>query len=367
LDRYDLGALQILAHAEGLDQTALERMAKGVQEDFAQLNEAIRSHVNEGKPRFSLLQKAAAALCVEGAALDALLEKARQKKHADKQIAVTDEPIAVQTAPTLPTTPPAPPPMPPKPVNPLDHLTPLMKAARDGDIKAILALLREGANPNERDSSAERQDSFSDTVELLLEKGANGLGVKVNGSWTPLHYAVSTNQTEATRILLDAGADIEAKDIDEWTPLYVAAWNGAKEAATLLLDWGASQNIRSSSGWTPLHAAAGWNRYQVAQLLLDRGANIEAKDSDHWTPLYVAAWNGSTETAKCLLSHKANPNPTASNGWTPLHGAAQEGNTELVKLLLQYGANPNALSKSGKTPRDQALKNKRTEVAEMLP
>ncbi len=66
--------------------------------------------------------------------------------------------------------------------------------------------------------------------------------------------------TEAiVQLLLDKGANIEAKDTDGWTPLMSAAVNG--------------------------HEA-------VVQLLLGKGANIEAKDEDGWTPLLLAAEKG---------------------------------------------------------------------------
>lgn len=81
------------------------------------------------------------------------------------------------------------------------------------------------------------------------------------------------------------------------TPLHLAAYYNRTEAAKLLLKNGANIEARNVYNLTPLHFAAKNNSTEVAKLLLERGAEIEAKNSHNAAPLHGAALNNSTEVA----------------------------------------------------------------------
>jgi len=100
----------------------------------------------------------------------------------------------------------------------LGNSTPLVDAARAGDIAEIRALTAKGADPNEL-------------------AGVNG--------WTPLMHAIHKNQRASVAALLDAHAD---------------------------------PNLASPSGETPLMMAAGYGQTSIVQLLLARGANVRLTD-----------------------------------------------------------------------------------------
>ena len=74
-----------------------------------------------------------------------------------------------------------------------------------------------------------------------------------NGT-TPL-LAAATTDAEKTKLLIDAGANIEARDKDGWTPLHKAANAGQAEAAIALLDSGADGKARTTDGKTPYDLA----------------------------------------------------------------------------------------------------------------
>jgi ankyrin repeat protein len=76
------------------------------------------------------------------------------------------------------------------------------------------------------------------------------------------------------RLLLEHGANIEARADFFRTPLHVAAWNGHHATIQQLLDYGADIEAKDGSGRTPLQLAV-WNRHKdIVQLLVDRGADI---------------------------------------------------------------------------------------------
>ena len=108
----------------------------------------------------------------------------------------------------------------------------------------------------------------------------------------------------------DNGADMEAncKKYCQ-TPLSWAAAKGHEAIIRLLLDKGA--NIEAKDEWsrTPLSWAAAKGREAIIQLLLDKGANIEAKDKWGRTPLWWAAANGHEAIVRLLQNYASHTTP----------------------------------------------------------
>ena len=152
--------------------------------------------------------------------------------------------------------------------------TALMTAARAGPPDAVRALLRAGADPDAREDfggqtavmwAAERNNAPA--VHALAELGGD-LHVRTTGpssppsrsyfrspeptSFTALLFAVRAGALDATRALLDAGADIDDTLSDGQSALVVAAANAHWELADYLLDRGADPNL-AGAGWNALH------------------------------------------------------------------------------------------------------------------
>jgi ankyrin repeat protein len=92
---------------------------------------------------------------------------------------------------------------------------------------------------------------------------------------------------------------------DGWTALHLAAFFGHHDLAALLIERGADVNARSKSETfarenTPLHAAAANRHLEVARLLVERGADVNARDGSGFTPLALAA-NGRSDLLMLLL------------------------------------------------------------------
>jgi ankyrin repeat protein len=100
--------------------------------------------------------------------------------------------------------------------------------------------------------------------------------------FTALHLAVFAEQEEAARLLIDRGADLDARStgaIARVPPLGTAAFVRSVPLARLLLDAGADVNGRSDAGSTALNTAAQNGDDELVALLLERGADASVLDS----------------------------------------------------------------------------------------
>ncbi|MDR2377463.1 MAG: ankyrin repeat domain-containing protein, partial [Puniceicoccales bacterium] len=118
---------------------------------------------------------------------------------------------------------------------------------------------------------------------------------------TLLHFAARGGHMRLTRLLLEKGAAVEAKDNDENTPLLLAALNGYTEVVPLLLEKKATVEAKNKYGNTPLILAVSNRHTEIVRLLLEKGAEVEAKTNDGDPPLILAGSKGHTEIVRLLL------------------------------------------------------------------
>ena len=221
--------------------------------------------------------------------------------------------------------------------------TPLAMAAQFSHTPETVRLLLDGgAEVDQRIGDgvtplmfAVHELGFPGIVTLLIERGAE-VDARSNSGSSPLHRAAQAS----TKSRYQAYFFFNACDTDD-----DRVRRGAEDLrkrslqiTQLLLDTGAQVDARDENGNTPLTVAAKGNvRPEIIQLLIEKGAEVNALNNDGSTPLIVAAQGAGTQFRDW------------NNHLTPFH---------IVELLLDKGANPLAKDASGMKAIDHARHNK---------
>jgi ankyrin repeat protein len=158
-----------------------------------------------------------------------------------------------------------------------------------------------------------------------------------NSGYTPLMWAANAGSQSLVKLLLDKGADIEARD-----DLDRAALLSTFDTAVLRLrlERGADVNARGPKGTTALmDVSQDPNGEDNVRLLLRHGAKIDEPEprGEGFTPLIAAIELQREGNIKALLEHHANVTARGTRGHTPFTMACDVGMLDLVKLLLEKG------------------------------
>ncbi|MCJ1231794.1 hypothetical protein MMC12_008473 [Toensbergia leucococca] len=168
-------------------------------------------------------------------------------------------------------------------------IPPLFAAAQFGNANLIKLLLKKGANieieyHGYTALSRALFQGYEDVIRLLLNMGA---GVKTRDHKEPMLHRAIINRPIIPTLLLEKGADVNARTTDEATALHRAVQAGRQAIVKLLLEWGAKTDVKDSEGRVPLHYVTNWGQVPVTQLLLDYGADIEATNMSDQTLLHL--------------------------------------------------------------------------------
>jgi ankyrin repeat protein len=141
-----------------------------------------------------------------------------------------------------------------------------------------------------------------DRLTELLAVDPASIEQRSGDGFTALHLAAFFGRDEVARLLVSRGADVDARGRG-WmtgTPLHSAAAGRHAGVLDVLLEAGADPNARQSGGWTPLHAAARNGDVASVRLLLAAGADPAAANDDGMDVLESAGMSGDAATAEAI-------------------------------------------------------------------
>mmetsp|Transcript_33557 Transcript_33557/g.56902 ORF Transcript_33557/g.56902 Transcript_33557/m.56902 type:complete len:318 (-) Transcript_33557:178-1131(-) len=181
-----------------------------------------------------------------------------------------------------------------------------------------------------------------------------------------MHLAAKNRLMPITKLLLNHGADVDARSKSGNTVLLDVSQWGYYEIVDSLIESKADVNATGKNGITALMQASYYGNTEIVRLLLAHQADANAKAAGGMTSLMFASQNGDLEIAKILLSGGAEVDAKDSHGITALMHASQDGQTEIVELLLGSGADVNSKTRSGGTALHKAARHGHEDIVELL-
>ena len=149
--------------------------------------------------------------------------------------------------------------------------------------------------------------------------------------------ATSLGRLDLLKPFLGDEFAVNSKSCDGFTALHFACFFGQPEAARLLILAGADVNAVATNAMQvmPLHSAARARNLEAARLLLEHGATPNARQHGGWLPIHAAAQNGDRAMVELLLHHHAGSKLANDDGKTPAMIAREKGHDEIAVLLDQ--------------------------------
>ena len=215
--------------------------------------------------------------------------------------------------------------------------SPLHAAAYHGDLSAVKALVKGGADVNEIGKRSGKTPLHwavnSGRVSIVSFSPAGGMP-----NFPKPDRKKLLEYIEVVRFLVQNGADMNIQDKYGRTILYQAVSDRKTEMAEIFIRQGrADVNVKGGYQDTPLHAV---KDVKLAKLLISRGADVHARNYGEDTPLHRAA---SAEITRLLIGAGAKANVRNKDGATPLHYVVD---VPSAKLLIAAGADIHARTKS---------------------
>ncbi len=233
-----------------------------------------------------------------------------------------------------------------------DGMTPLMRAAKCGHVKAARHLAALGAELEAKDvygATAVLYSANAAMLDLFLSLGSDP-EARDDMGFTLAHYAASSDKSDVIISLAMSGYTLSARSGDGASPLDMAVTNGAYRAARAI--------IQTCS------------RNEVEGMLLNR-TSVHGQPGK-FIALHIAAHNGDSEMVRILLDASKRTKTIGVRvsgdhlGMLPLHLAVESGNLDVVSMLAHGSADIDALDALGRTPLYKACQDGRIDVIRHL-
>ena len=226
----------------------------------------------------------------------------------------------------------------------------LIGSASEGRVHASNDSREANEPPNDTSKSVSQDHNFFTAVKLddaaaVTELAAAGeeLDTTDPSGRTPLIVAASEGRAAALKALIDAGANVKARDGQNAnaTPPLMATQNGHLSCLRLLIAAKAEVSAADSAGITPVCVAAERGDAECLKELLAADVDIHATSE---TPVFKASCFGHTECLKLLIEANADVNRPNEYGSTAFLIATVNGFTDCLKLLVEAKADTRTLA-----------------------
>lgn len=223
------------------------------------------------------------------------------------------------------------------------HLAVESASVKGGSISLLRVLLDGKVDPNLKTSTTGRtslhlaaEKGNTECIALLLKSKAN-IDTLDDNLDTALLVAARAEKSEALKLLVEGGADVNCKTSEGLSALNEAAQRHTSTAVVqALLSGGADVETCAPEGLTPFLRAARWSNTNVLKVL-SKVSNTKAADVKGSTAMHYVAWAGNLETAKLLVDDGADLTARDKNGMLPLHQAANCSNLKVLEFILDQG------------------------------
>jgi len=237
-----------------------------------------------------------------------------------------------------------------------DAMAQLRGPFADGAYERGLALGRAVARAQQaaREAALAQPDADAATQSLSMVQALNAAIASMQlvdyaedyaAHITPLMIAANTSSLDAVKLLVQAGADLGAKDKRGRTALTYAKEAKFKRVIAYLET---AYEKRDAAGALTLREAAATGTLYRVKALLEAGADVEQSDEHGQTPLMLAVAAGHVELVKMLCAAGANVHATRGDDGSDLWTCAfAKPNAQIIRCLIEHGLSPNQTRKSG--------------------
>jgi ankyrin repeat protein len=156
--------------------------------------------------------------------------------------------------------------------------------------------------PDHEDIHIAAKNGDTDEVAALLSMDSRLTRTHDSDGWTPLHLAAHYGHADTVSVMLhnNAPVDIRSTNAMANTPLHAALAGRRNDVSKILIEAGADVNARQHGGWVPLHAAAANGDREMVDLLVARGADRAAVNDTGASAAAIARERGHAALADFL-------------------------------------------------------------------